>query len=189
MAKFWNFLVSGAKRLPRKTKPWDGATSKLMESIKVVPFKGTNSVLFSARLLGRPYPVMYMGSKRTMQAAYGVLIQFTGVEILDNPPEGNDLWTKDYKEIEYNRQKYYIRKIDVKKNPMLVRCSCKDYFFTWRWENFKYNALYGALGRKYIRKTPPPPAGYPYRNPTKVTGFCRHIYQVMMLLKNNDWMY
>ena len=192
MARFWSFLTSGARRHPRKTKPWDGNQNRLLEPVKVVPFKGTGSLLISARMLGNPYPtgrVRFDGTREVRQEAYKVLIQFTGIEILDGNSEMDSSWEKDYKRIDYQGTPYYVRKINMQKNPMLVRCTCKDFFHTWRWEDFKYGVLYGALGRKYIRKTPPPPQGYPYRNPTHVPGYCRHVYQLVMLLKADDWLY
>lgn len=62
--------------------------------------------------------------------------------------------------------------------PVMVSCMCKDYFFTaWYW-NMRNFAHQGTNLPFYRRKTPPPPVGYPYRNPRQKPFCCKHIVRL-----------
>lgn len=77
----------------------------------------------------------------------------------------------------------YLSQLSASRNPVMVRCSCLDYSFTWGWYNQAHKALAGPNTYRYTRKTPPPPEGYPYRNPPKVPGWCKHLEQCVQFLE------
>ena len=56
--------------------------------------------------------------------------------------------------------------------------NCKDFLHTWAYYDFRTGNLWGPPPKPYIRKTPAPPQGRPYRNPQHVAGFCKHIYYI-----------
>ena len=57
----------------------------------------------------------------------------------------------------------------------MVRCSCDSYFFYFAYPNKKAKALLGGRLKTYQRKTPPPPKGRPYKNPSNIPGLCKHL--------------
>lgn len=81
-----------------------------------------------------------------------------------------------------NLVKYMIRlRGDIL--PVQVRCSCLDYYFTWWWYNRDPNKVHaGARMRPYVRKTLPPPEGYPFRNVAHIPGFCKHLLGLVLKL-------
>lgn len=54
--------------------------------------------------------------------------------------------------------------------------NCKDFIMSWAYEDFRTGNLWGPPPKPYIRKTPAPPMGRPYRNPNHYPGYCKHIY-------------
>lgn len=83
--------------------------------------------------------------------------------------------------IQYQNKFYWVRKIDMKRQPVLIRCSCSDYFFTWSYYNFVNGIQFGGRARGYARKT----KDRPPRNPNRVMGLCKHLSQVAAMLQNN----
>lgn len=62
--------------------------------------------------------------------------------------------------------------------------NCPDFRFTWEKPLYDHKGLIGRW-RKYIRKTPPPPKGHPYRNPDDKLGFDKHTWSVLFALKGS----
>lgn len=60
------------------------------------------------------------------------------------------------------------------KDRLMVRCSCAAYYFWFSYANKAVKAHYGTKFPIYVRKTPPPPKGYPYKNPGNIPGLCKH---------------
>lgn len=71
------------------------------------------------------------------------------------------------------------------RNKMQIRCGCLDFYFTFAWWAWEQRALYGRKPRKYTRKTPPPPKGYPFRNPFKTPGLCKHLLAAYTKLRRS----
>lgn len=64
--------------------------------------------------------------------------------------------------------------------PVRVRCQCHDYYFTWGWWNHNQGASYGPRQKPYVRKT----TTYPERNPAEYPGLCKHLLNMVSLLKD-----
>lgn len=73
----------------------------------------------------------------------------------------------------------------VRTHPVSVICSCMDFRFTWSWWLNRDKALVGSKPKPYTRKTPPPPLGYPYRNPQELAGICKHTIACLNYLIRN----
>ena len=73
--------------------------------------------------------------------------------------------------------------LSLSKNPIQVRCSCEDFYYTAWYYDKRHKVLLGPKMKPYVRKTPPPPAGLPYRNPRKLPIFCKHILQLVNRLR------
>lgn len=150
--------------------------------ISVIPFKGTNTLMFQFSWK----PDTQLGQTKNTGGTHNVILAFSNVEIkgADEAPDEAYLY-KDYIPVEYKGEMYYVRRITERTSPMQVRCTCMDYYQTWRWANFRARCHYGPLGAKYIRKTPPPSqGGRPYKNPQMIPGVCKHIMQSMRVLYN-----
>jgi hypothetical protein len=63
----------------------------------------------------------------------------------------------------------------VARDKVYVRCGCDGFYFYFSWANKKHKALAGTTMRPYVRKTPPPPLGLPYKNPKEIPGCCKHL--------------
>ena len=79
----------------------------------------------------------------------------------------------------------FIEKLKRSKHPVLVRCTCKDFFFVFGRANAKNKVLSGPDSFKYVRKTPPPPEGLPFKNPNDIKGSCKHIKASLQFLQRN----
>lgn len=55
----------------------------------------------------------------------------------------------------------------------------------WQYYNKKNKSLTGPH-KTYIRKTPPPPEGRPYKNPNHIPGLCKHQLRLIHLLIQNN---
>lgn len=81
--------------------------------------------------------------------------------------------------------KVFYKTLSVAGNPVMLKCSCKDFQHRFETELYEADALIGAP-RKYRRKTPPWPVGRPYANTTEKLGICKHLYSMLEYLKNKD---
>lgn len=86
----------------------------------------------------------------------------------------------------YNGKNYWIKKIDLRSQPVLVRCSCSDYFFTFSFYNYNNGIQFGGRARPYVRKTPRG-SGRPDRNPVKTVGVCKHIANMGQILQSSGF--
>ena len=155
-------------------KPWrrNYTHSPKMGLTGVIPFKGTNSVLFQGFAYGL-----------TQKSIHKQNILFSGVTILTELPNNDKSLLMDYFELKYRNQVYYIEKIDPKKHYVANRCSCADYFFTFAWYNHKKGCLYGSQPRPYHRKT----TTIPPRNPQEFVGICKHLWNFYSFLRASGY--
>jgi len=85
----------------------------------------------------------------------------------------------------------HFEKPIMNKANFLINCTCPDFYYTWGIWVYNKGDLIGQKPPPYKRKTPPPgiPApgwpngGYPYRNPGKHPGGCKHVYNSIQLLR------
>jgi len=178
--KGWNakqLFDSGVHVSPGRARP---PKSGLRTLKNVVPYVGTKSVLFQFLHVGVTLPHM----------SYQVDIMFSDVEF-SNDSVQKDL--KDWIEIVYKGNKVFMRKIDLLKNRLKVRCACPDFYFTFGYWDYQKGALFGSMPKRYVRKTiwnPTAPVGqrgYPPRNPGKFPGMCKHVANSIELAQQNNW--
>lgn len=73
------------------------------------------------------------------------------------------------------------------RSDCMVVCQCMDYKFTWGYYNRQEGSDIMKYDYSYTRKTPPPPEGYPYRNPTESPGLCKHLIRLGKYLKDKGF--
>lgn len=132
----------------------------------IIPFAGLNTCLFQVSMRG----VTQEGVRHR-------------VNILVNNIKVERTKTEGYFKFTDKDGDFWVEKPNPNTGSFRVRCSCHDHYFTWGWWNFIHDACFGVRPRPYKRKTPPPPKGYPYRNPLKIVGICRHIVNSVRLLQ------
>lgn len=76
---------------------------------------------------------------------------------------------------------FFMPQLEEDGNPVQIRCSCKDFQFTWAPWNKEESALSGRNFPKYKRKT----ETRPERNPVKAPGLCKHLIKLTEKLKRD----
>ena len=143
-------------------------------SVDLIPFIGTNMLIVKSEA---------MGSEKTSKR-WSQVIQFFDMHYSDTPQKGY-LEGIDAK----TREKFYFLPLQQKVNRVDCFCSCPD--FAWRFSYFvdsRFKALVGqVLGeiKGYKRKTPPPPEGRPFVNPSSMPGMCKHLIQLVTTMAKN----
>ena len=85
--------------------------------------------------------------------------------------------------IQYQNKFYWVKKLDMKRQYVLIRCSCSDYYHTFSWYNYTGGIQFGGRFKPYRRKTQTRPP----RNPNRVLGLCKHLAQFAAMMQNNGW--
>jgi hypothetical protein len=80
--------------------------------------------------------------------------------------------------IESGGKPFNIDKFTDPKNNCKVRCTCKDFMWTFNYYNKKDNSLRGHTRDPYIKKTSRPP-----RNPGESSGLCKHLLALYIKLE------
>lgn len=75
-------------------------------------------------------------------------------------------------------KKVFIEQISMEKNDILVRCSCKDFY--WRFMHFdkKESSLFGKDRKKYEAISNPGSS-----NPKELAGICKHLIKMGKTLR------
>lgn len=169
-------LYASAKRLKRKQHIDQSDVNFGGDVLKdVVPYKGMNMVAFSFTVPGLTEFVTTSSGRKIGPIPHNEIIAFMDCTILDKEPDEKD--RGDYFKKDYKGKTYWIKKIDANKQKALVRCSCKDFFMTWAYADFRSGNIWGRPPRKYIRKTPlPSQGGRPFSNEFLYPGFCKHVF-------------
>jgi hypothetical protein len=176
----WNsvdLFNSGTKVSNGRKKP---KPSGLRTLKNIVPYVGMKSVLFQFLHVGVTLPNMN----------YQVDILFSDIVFSKDKKEFN---SAEWVEIIYKTEFVYMRKVDLRKNRLKVRCACPDFYFTFAYWDFNKGALFGSKPKRYIRKTiwnpaaPPGQRGYPPRNPGEFPGMCKHVANSIELAQQNNW--
>lgn len=152
-----------------RAKPKNSPSQKVD---KIIPFAGVNSCLFQVSMKG----VTQKGVR------HRVNILVTNLDVSRKEVSESDYFY--YKDKDGD---YWIKKPNPSTDEFRVRCSCHDFYFTWGIWNFLNNCIFGNKPRPYRRLTPPPPKGYPYRNPLKVFGGCKHLWNAVKHLETNKF--
>lgn len=77
----------------------------------------------------------------------------------------------------------YMNKPSVSKTKCKVRCTCAWYYFAGWFADNKRQAHAGTFMPRYIRKTPPPPIGRAYVNPSLTPNVCKHLLNFAIYLQ------
>jgi hypothetical protein len=79
-----------------------------------------------------------------------------------------------------NGKKYFLEKISINENDVLLRCNCPD--FKWRFKHFNKldKSLFGKDGKKYEAILRPGTA-----NPKELSGMCKHLMKMVKVLKES----
>jgi len=134
------------------------------ELVNTIPYKGVKSLLVQTKLQGESSP----------KSRYNVNILFQDVEFADTETQG-------YLKLTYRGEDFWIKPIQPTQNPIKVRCTCKDFRYTFAYYNSKQGALFGREPKAYQRKTK-----RQSRNPNKVVGACKHILYSLKVLKQSN---
>ena len=76
------------------------------------------------------------------------------------------------------KKDFNIKKVNDTNNCK-VRCTCKDFMWTFNYYNKKEKSLRGSVREPYTKKTPRPP-----RNPGEVPGLCKHLLALYIKLEH-----
>jgi hypothetical protein len=160
-------LKTDMKKFPRKISDY----SRLqVRSLEIQPAPGINVLSF----------VGMVRSETTPSNAYKTQIRFFDVEWsktrttrMDQPVPVGD-----------NQTIWYHRIPNTRYNPIAIKCQCDDFRFRWEKQNHDAGSMIGNW-RRYTRKTPPPPVGLPYVNPDDLLGYCKHIHNLFMALRDS----
>ena len=164
----------------------------------IVPFLGTKTVLVTASFWGL-----------TEKAVHVSNILFMNCEIIEEIPEPVQQETQELTVIDQEKEKqvqktpyggvnppydssthfrityqnknYWIKKFDMKRQNVLIRCSCSDYFFRFSYYNYVNAIQFGGKSRAYVRKT----SNFPEVNKNHVVGLCKHVSGLSQALQTN----
>lgn len=185
-----------SKRYPPKINPNNYPKLKVSD-ISVRPAPGVRTLEFKANV----------ESERTSPKSlprYTVKIVFYGIEFTKTRKEG-------FIPIKVGNTLWYYEKPSARLHQVAIKCECDAYRFYWEKWNYdnkanigqyrRYDArkidkengvdtrgvTYYTLAPGYIRKTPAPPEGRPYLNPKELLGYCKHIHNLLLALKEADY--
>jgi len=141
--------------------------------LDVKPFFGTRWIQFDARSTGE-------GTNKKNQM-YDLTMVFYDVDFQDERdaahPQVINLVSKSGPNEVIVK---WAAPCDANTTPTSVFCSCADFRFRWEWYLKKVGSLAsGRKARPYTRKTDTRPPANPNRSP----GFCKHLYQLTLLIK------
>jgi len=188
--------------------PWrrNYSNSPKRQINQIVPFLGTKTVLISASFWGLTEKTVHSSNILFMNCE---IIEERPESIVPEPvqenPEDTDsnnpnalrvpikktfggvvnaeqnYSSATHFKINYQNKIYWIKKFDMKTQPVLIRCSCSDYYFCFSWANFINGIQFGGRAKPYIRKT----KTYPPRNPQNIMGLCKHTSQMAQMLQSS----
>lgn len=115
-------------------------------------------------------------SETTVGKKYRVTVRFNDIMFSDKK---NKVFTQEGK---VGEDTVFYKMPTVNGNPVMLKCSCDDFRHRFEHQLADNDALIGAP-RKYRRKTPLYPVGYPYANSTDKVGICKHVYSMVDFLK------
>lgn len=174
-------LFISARRLQRKQHIWMTDTGiRGTEDIltQITPYRGMKIVAFSFTVPGLTQYEVTRTGRKIGPIPHREIIAFQDCNILEANSAPSDEEKNKYFQINYKGDIYWIEKINLDKQKATIRCDCRDFIYTWAYYDFRTGNLWGPPPKPYIRKTPAPPVGRPYRNPNGYPGFCKHIYYI-----------
>lgn len=131
------------------------AASKMQRLVNIVPYSVQKSALFQFEHHGL-----------TTIAQYQANLFWSGISILETEQS-----TNTHMKATYKGKIIWITKPSLNNSPLVVRCTCPDFYFTFAWWNMESRALFGPRPRPYVRKDPTRAS----RNPGHHPGICKHL--------------
>lgn len=144
---------------------------KMAGDIDIIPSPGLKKVVYTGNVV----------SEEDSTELYRVSVEFFEVKF-------NDAQSKQYPisaKSSDGKSTIFFKAPNIVYQPIKLKCQCLDFRFRWEKELFDKKGLIGNW-RRYKRKTPPPPVGYPYVNPLHLAGFCKHIQTFMVKLNTKS---
>jgi hypothetical protein len=86
----------------------------------------------------------------------------------------------------------YIQRPSYSQSPCAVACMCLDFAYSWALSleqrgSGAANISY-YVSHNYVRKTPNPPLGRPFRNPLAVPSICKHLLRSSRALSQRNFL-
>lgn len=79
---------------------------------------------------------------------------------------------------------YYAKTIAIQNNPVMMRCNCRDFSFTWEKPLADQGGLWpNNVWSKYV---PVPGSDREPRNPDNRMGYCKHIQTFLVFLYDSE---
>lgn len=156
-------LYQGAeKAFPKTLKRQHATNTVVVESLYWVPFQGVRTLFVKA---------MVKNEGRKHES----IILFKGVKYKEKEERGAvPLLTSIGKKV-------FVEQISATEDDVLVRCSCKDFY--WRFLHFNKleGALYGRDRSEYEALHSPGSS-----NPKEFPGLCKHLIKMTKVLKESN---
>lgn len=186
------YTANALLKSTQKLASWRGpgySNAEGLYFVRCIPFKGMGSVVYEWRVKPSPLKRNKNGSlpKERKPSYYTVYLEFQQVPFAESIDDGQVKADNTWAVQEYQGEKYYFEKPSIDKNPIRIRCSCKDFTMRFMKECYDAHILYGGTYQRYHRVTPPPPEGRPYVNPLKVPGMCKHVYACITRSVTEGW--
>lgn len=153
---------SGRRVSDARIRPPD---SKRIFLRNVVPYEKQHMVLMQFEHHGM-----------TVEALHQVNILFKGIELTKEQRQ-----PETHFKIQYRGQILFVEKPDVWRTPVVWRCSCPDFYFTFGFWNWEQGALFGPKPRPYTRTGNGAP-----RNPDHFPGGCKHCINSIKMMESHN---
>lgn len=147
---------------PKSTKRQNSTDSVKIEHLDWVPFQGVKTLFVKATVNNE-------GRKNES------IMLFKNVKYEQKETK------KTIPIIGSNGKKVFIEQISNDNNDVLVRCSCKDFYWTFLHFNKLDKSLFGRDRKKYEALYSPGS-----RNPESTSGMCKHLIKLNKILINSN---
>lgn len=78
----------------------------------------------------------------------------------------------------------FARTPTIAKNPVMMKCQCRDFQFTWEKSLAENGGLWpNNMWTRYVRLTPL--SEYPARNPKEKMGYCKHVATLLTYMQDS----
>lgn len=154
----------------KKVADWRGTgygQNQQWNLTNVVPYMGTNSILFQGTCYGETETVQHV-----------VNFMFTKLRILEDPIENAEMLKLTYKDVDYYCE------FPTVNSEVKVRCSCSDFQYRSAYWCWKDKCLFGSKPKAYKRKT----KNRKPVNPLKLPFICKHQHQFQSYLRTEKYM-
>jgi hypothetical protein len=151
---------SSVDSFPETTRRQFATDSVKIEHVEWVPFIGMKTLFVK-------------GTARNESKKYEPLMLFKGVKYKIKEGKGViPLMASD-------GRKVFLEHISSERDDVLVRCSCKDFFYRFNYYNSLDRSLFGRKRGKYEGK------GLWEANPEKAPGMCKHLMKMAKMLRES----